>query len=127
MSAGGFIDTGYESEGSFVFPIRIQPETLTLTLNSVVNEAPSTAPGAGLPSAQIGKGRRTLGVNARLVRFVITDATPPPGYKADGVLTLPVLQSSVWSGLAKGQTGTYTLNGTAYAIRYVGKTPEKIN
>lgn len=126
MSAGAFLNTGYEAESGTIFPIRVQPESLTLTLNGTANDAPAAAPAINLPSAQVGKGRRAIGVNARLVRFKITDATPPAGYKADGLLTLPVLQIATYTAYGKGQTGTYTLNGTAYAVAYVGKSPETI-
>lgn len=126
MSAGAFLVTGYEASTGTIFPISIQPETLTLTLNTIANAAPTTAPAAGLPSAQVSKGRRTIGVNTRLVRFKITDANPPAGYKADGILTLPVLTQVAFAAYGKGQTGTYTLNGTAYAVAFVGKTPETI-
>ena len=124
MSAGSPINTSYESNNA-LFPITIQPETLTLTLKSVANTAPANPVGAGLPSASVSKGRRSNGVNARLVRFRFT-GTVPPGYKTLGVISLPVLQASVFNGFGKGQTGTYTLNGTEYTIEYVGKTPETV-
>lgn len=126
MSAGGFDPSIYESNLGLFFPISIQPETLTLTLNGVANAAGAGPVGAGLPSARVSAGRRSLGVNARLVRVRFNN-TLPPGYKQDGLLTLPVLTPAVYNGLARGQTGTYTLNGTAYDVVFVGVTPEKIN
>lgn len=125
MSAGSPINTVYESNASLIFPITIQPETETLTLNSVANAAPASTPGAGLPSAKVSGGRRAIGVNARLVRVRFTTTTPD-GYKMGGIITLPVLQPSVFNGYGKGQTGTYTLNATAYDVEFVGKTPETV-
>ena len=125
MSAGSPINTVYESGSGLFFPIRVQPETLSLTLNSVANTAPANTPGAGLPSAKGSGGRRSIGVNARLVRFRFTD-TSPTGYKPGGTISLPVLQAAVYAAYGKSQTGTYTLNGTAYTVEYVGKTPETV-
>lgn len=126
MSAGSTILSVYDSDGGNSFNIRIQPETLTLTLATVANAAGSGTPAAGLPSAKVSGGRRSIGVNARLIRIRFT-GTLPPGYKMDGIIALPVLQQSVFNGYAKGQTGTYTLNTTDYDVVAVGKTPETIN
>lgn len=125
MSAGPRTNTVYESGGGLFFPISIQPETLTLTLNSVVNAAPANPAGAGLPSATVSRGRRANGVNARLVRIKFT-GTPPAGYKADSPIALPVLQAAAYAAYGKGQTGTYNLNGTDFAVEFVGKTPETV-
>lgn len=126
MSAGTLTNVSYESDTGLFFPLAIQPETESLTLNTVANAAPANPVGAGLPSAQVGKGRRSKGVNCRLVRIRFTGATQPPGYKADGVTTLPVLQLATFAAYGKNQTGTYTLNGTAYEVAFVGKTPESL-
>ena len=126
MSAGELSNVSYEADSGLFFPLAIQPETETLTLNSVANAAPANSVGAGLPSAQVGKGRRSKGVNTRLVRIRFSGATQPPGYKLNGVTTLPVLQLATFSAYGKNQTGTYTLNGTAYDVAFVGKTPESV-
>lgn len=125
MSAGARTNTVYESGAGLFFPISIQPETLTFTLNGASNTAPANTPGAGLPSATVSRGRRANGVNARLVRFKFSGTTPP-GYKPDSPIAIPVLQASVFAAYGKGQSGTYNLNGTDYAVEYVGKTPETV-
>ena len=125
MSAGARESVTYESGSGLFFPISIQPETQTFTLNGVANTAPANPPGAGLPSATVSRGRRANGVNARLVRFKF-DGTPPPGYKPDSPIALPVLQAATYTAYGRSQTGTYTLNGTAYNVIYVGKTPETV-
>lgn len=126
MSAGNFATDGkYETDTGVVHPIRYQPETTSLSLNTVPNAAPAGAVGANLPSARVGSGRRSFGINARLVRFRFT-GTLPPGYSMNGILTLPVLTPAAFNSYGKSQTGTYTLNGTDYDIAFVGKTPETI-
>lgn len=127
MSAGDYTDGLYETDVGKITTIRIQPETLSLTLNTVANAAPTGPPETGVPSAKVSGGRREFGINARLVRVRFT-GTLPPGYSGGkSIITLPVLQPSVFAGYAKGQTGTYTLEGTAYDIAFVGKTPESVN
>ena len=126
MSAGSPEIVGYENQLGVIHPIRVQPETLTLTLDGVANAAPTGSIAVGVPSAKVSGSRRAIGVNARLVRFRITDATPPPGYAANSIISLPVLTISAFQSYGKAQTGTYTLNGTDYAVAFVGKTPETI-
>ena len=125
MSAGARENVSYEAGSGLFFPISIQPETQTFTLNGVANSAPANPPGAGLPSATISRSRRSNGVNTRLVRFKF-DGAPPPGYKPDSSIALPVLQAATYAAYGKSQTGTYTLNGTAYNVVYVGKSPETV-
>jgi hypothetical protein len=126
MSAGATILAVYDSDGGNSFNIRVQPDTLTLTIATVANASGTGTPAPGLPSAKTSGGRRSIGVNARLIRVRFT-GTLPPGYKMDGIIALPVLQPSIFNGYAKGQTGTYTLNTTDYDVIVVGKTPETIN
>lgn len=126
MSAGSTIPSLYQSDNNDLWKIRIQPETLTLTLNTNANAAPTGAAPAGFPSAKVSGGRNSIGVNTRLIRIRFT-GTLPPGYKMNGIIALPVLQTSVFALYDKDQTGTYTLNGTDYDVIAVGKTPEKIN
>lgn len=127
MSAGDFLtDALYQTDSGIITTIRIQPETLTLTLNAVANAAPTGPAQPGIPSAKVSGGRREIGINARLIRVRFT-GTLPPGYSGGkSIITLPVLASSVFAGYSKGQTGTYTLNGTAYDVAFVGKTPETV-
>lgn len=126
MSAGDFLDAFYQTDNGDIVPIRIQPETASLTLNAVANAAATGPASPGFPSAKVSGGRREFGINARLVRVRFT-GTLPPGYSGGkSIITLPVLAQSVWAGYSKGQTGTYTLNGTAYDVAFVGKTGETV-
>lgn len=106
MSAGAFIISTYETDGGTFMPIRVQPETLTLTIEGTANAAPANPSSSVHGSARVGGGKRQLGVKARYVRISF-GATPPTGYKPNSSLTLPILQRSVWQGISKGNTGTY--------------------
>lgn len=125
MSAGATIPSIYETNQGNFYKCRIQPETLSLVINTVTNVAGAGPVPAKTPSAKMTGGRREIGVNARLVRFKFTVA-PPPGYKTDGILTLPILTPTVFNGIDRDQVGTYTLNTTDYAIIVVGVTTETI-
>lgn len=126
MSAGAFQNEIYVDNFGNFYPISIQPETLTLTLGGEANVAAAGPLVPNLPSVAVSRGRRTLGVNARLVRFRFS-GTLPPGYQANSILTLPVLTVAAFNAYGKTTVGTYTLNGTSYDIAFVGKTAEKIN
>lgn len=127
MSAGAFTDSVYGSDKGNFFPCSVQPETLSLTLNGVANTPPIGPVQAGLPSANMTGSRRRNGVNARVVRVRFTGAIPDGYIGAASTITLPVLDLAVYNSYDKNQVGTYTLGGTDYPVKYVGKTPEKIN
>lgn len=124
MSAGAFINSSYEDANANIHAIQVQPETLTLTLNSVSNAAPTTPIDSTRVSARVNGGRRGIGLFTRLVRFKFSGTTQPDGYLSNGVITLPVLTQSAFASYGRGQTGTYTLNGTAFDVEFVGKSPE---
>lgn len=127
MSAGELLKTTYEDGKGVFHPVKIQPETLTLTLNAVANDAPVGPATPGTPGLKLSKGKREAGVVARRVRFKITDPAPPANYQVNSILSLPVMTPAAYDAFDKNQVGTYTLNGIAYAVAYVGKTPEVRN
>lgn len=114
--AGKFTFSKYEKDDGTILNIKLQPETLTS-----VNVAPSGAVEAGWPSAQVAKGRRSIGIHARYISCKWTGAVPD-GYDADGVLRVTILTKSVYDGLALGSTFTYLGQPT----RIIGLTGEKI-
>lgn len=119
MSSGPFQRSFYELNNGEIASIRVQPETLALSLGGGANTAPAgpaTVPG----SAVVSRGRRAAGINARLVRIQFD--TPPTGYKADSVIQLPWLQDTTFDNLQTGDTGTYL--GTPVTL--IGKTAEAI-
>lgn len=123
MSSGSFVLKRYQAtaDPSKYHPIRVQPETLALEIGGVTNAEP---PGAlnSYPSAQVSKGKRALGLNARMVS-VTFDGAGPDGYKAQGTIRLPWLANASFGAIAKGQTGTYL----GQPVTVAGKTPEFAN
>lgn len=121
MSSGIFSDSFYSSnELGSVHPIRVQPETIAIVLGGQANDAPSGTGAIG-PSAQVSRGKRSIGINARTVSIRLTVALA--NYKAGSVITLPWLDDSTFAALTpKVTTGTYL----ATACILVGKTPETV-
>lgn len=126
MSAGNSIDAIYETDEDLFFAVKIQPETTSLTLNGVANASATGTLINGNPSASISGSKRKIGVNCRSVRFRFT-GTLPPGYATNRTLTLPVLTPAAYQSYQKQSVGTYTLEGVAYDVAFVGKSPEKVN
>lgn len=124
MSAGAFITNAiYEADNDEFYRIRVQPETLALTIASTANASGAGPLVGGRPSAVVSKGRQSFGMNARLIRIRFTN-TIPPGYLQNGIITLPVLTQASFLAYALGAVGTYSLNGTDYDVEVVGRTPE---
>lgn len=107
MSQGAFINSFYNSNKTgLVHPIRVQPETLALTVGGTANAAPA-GPAASPISAQVSQGKRSKGLNARTVTMKFTPAAPA-GYKIDSPITLPWLNSvTVFDAFAAGAAVTY--------------------
>lgn len=120
MSSGAFIRSFYELNSGEVASIRVQPETLALSLGGGANAA-ATGPADVPGSAKVSGGARSIGINARKVSIVFT-GTPPEGYKADSPISLPWLIPNTWEALSPGATGTYL----GAAVELIGKSPERI-
>lgn len=120
MSSGGFVIAGYSTDNADIVPIKVQPETLTATLGTA-NASAGAAFAAGFPSAQVSKGKRALGINARTVSIRLTAELT--GYKADSILRIPVMTQARWAALNKGTAVTYQ----SVAGVVAGKSPETIN
>lgn len=127
MSAGAFVSGIYITDKNVAVNISVQPETKSLTLNTVANTDGTGPIQAGLPSAKVSGTGRSIGINARKVRVRFTGAVPPGYLGTTGIISLPVLTKTTWDAYDKQQTGTYTLEGTAYDVEFVGKTGESIN
>lgn len=121
MSSGAFVTSKYASTATAtIHPIRVQPETLALQLGSTANAAPSGT--AVLPSAQVSRGRRSIGINARTVTVKFAAGSVPSGYKAESPITLPWLQeNSAFTTAVPGATAVTYLGQTAILV---GKSPE---
>jgi hypothetical protein len=119
MSAGFFERTRYELDNGAIVPIRVQPETLNLTIGGTANAAPAgptTFPG----SANVSRGRRANGVNARMVR--VEFGTAPSGYAENSPISLPWLQPDTFNSIAVGDPGTYL----GQVVVVIGKSGEQV-
>ena len=105
MSNGPFQIAFYETDAGNTVPIRVQPETLGLTIDGVANDPVAGPVSAGFPSAQTSQSRRALGINARRVRCVYDTGASAglPGLS----ITLPWLNPATFAALGVGATGTY--------------------
>ena len=119
MSAGKFEVYNYETDAGDVGQIRLQPETIGLTLAGTVN-----APAAGavnLPlRVRARKGTREYGIGSRSVSLRFT-ATIPTGYSGDDV-QVPVLTPAAFASYNLGSAGTYL----GEAVVVIGRKSEAI-
>lgn len=119
MSSGSFSRSRYERNNGNIHPIRIQPETLTLTIGSQANTAPTGAATSNI-SAKVTRGNRGVGLKPRTVTFAYN--TAPAGYKQDSPITVPWLRESTFDAIGRGSTGTY--NDVAVTVLYT--SPERV-
>lgn len=109
MSAGKFITSKYQAvygAGTAIHPIKVQPETVSLEINSVANDPPAGTVTSPI-SARVSGGRRLLGLNANLVRLQWASADVPTGYDPVGTITVPLLAPAVRAVAIAGSTATY--------------------
>lgn len=123
MSAGAFSRVGYQASynAAAIHPIRVQPETLALSVTiggTAVTNTAATGAITTPTSVRVGGGRRRRGVNARLIRIQFS-GTPPTGYKAGSTITLPALNAALLAA-PNGATGTYL----GQPIVVIGTSPE---
>ncbi len=116
MSAGRFEQSRYQSNRGNIYRIRVQPETLALTVGGEANDPPAGAVDQE-SSARVSGGNNAIGVKARSVTLRWTGAVPT-GYLANELLRVPILQESVWDNIDLDATGTYL--GSAVVV--VGKS-----
>lgn len=119
MSSGRFEISTYEASfGAFFMPIRVQPETLTLTDGTVANAGSSDTVNLSL-FARARKGNTEYGVGARSVT-IRWDAAPPTDYEG-ATATVPVLTEAAFTAYALGASVTY-LNTAATVVGRKGET-----
>ena len=117
MSAGNFVISRYEANNGDIFPIRVQPETLTANVG-VVNAAPAGSVDVNL-YARARKNRRAYGVGARIA-YVQFTAAAPPGYSEGQTLAIPILSKATYDQITASSTGSYL----GVAIKVVGTGEE---
>lgn len=119
--AGSFQRAKYSTDTGTVVNVRVQPETLALDIGGNTNDEPSGNRAAGWPSAKVSGGRRTIGINCRSVSLQFT-GTPPTGYKALGIISVPIMTKATYDLITQGDTGTYL----GAAVEVIGKSGEVI-
>ena len=121
MSSGAFVNSIYQMDAGTFASIRVQPETLQLSVGGSAN-----APGAGPVDFPLrAKGSKTVreyGLGARGVTIKFPVGGAPTGYKDDSPITLPVLTQAVYNAAVPGAVIQY-LGSTA---ELVGRTPERL-
>lgn len=118
-----FINSFYQlSVGSSIAPIRVKQSTIAFAIGTTLNSAPAGP--ANLPNrVKVSGHRRTVGITPRKARVRFT-GTPPTGYVAGGVISIPLLNNAIYAAIVgSSTTGTYL--GAPVSI--VGKTPEYDN
>lgn len=106
MSQGSFEISRYEASfANFIMPIRVQPETVSLTDGTVPNDPPAGA--TDLPLfARARKGNTEYGVGARSITISFAPGSEPTGYSGDS-LNVPVLTEAAFAAYSIGDTVTY--------------------
>ena len=119
MSAGAFSSSKYSANSGSIYKIRVQPETIAASIDSVPNAAPAGAIDQEV-SAAVSRGKRALGMNARTVTLVFTGALPD-GYEG-GPVRIPVLTQATYDSwtATPDKTGTYL----EVPVRVAGSSPE---
>ena len=121
MSAGAFELSKYERNGQVsIHSIRIQPETAALVIGAATNGPPAGDEDSDF-SAKVSRGNTEYGLLPRKVTVRFT-GTLPTGYKADQTISLPILTEAMWTGISRGNTGTYL----GEAVQVVSKSNEDV-
>lgn len=127
MSAGAFQLAVYSATyggGGNRHPIRVQPETLTASAGGETNSQTDSAATSPI-SAQISKGRRSLGLHARTVHLKLATGSTPPagGYTSASRTTIPALQEAFFDACSTVGTSVSYL-GTTWET--TGVTAERV-
>lgn len=118
MSAGAFQYSRYVDDDGNDWRIRVQPETLALTIAGTAN-AGGTGTGATNGTVRTSQSRRGFGVKPRTVSFKFT-GTIPTGYKGDPISNIPLLQEAIYNAATPLATGTYL----GSPIEILSRSPE---
>lgn len=121
MSAGPFSISFYTTDDGNVMPITVQPETLAAAIGAATNAGAAGPATGNFGSVSVGQGKRTNGVNARLVRFRFPSGSEPDGYAPNSTLVIPALNDAFYAAATRGASITY-LGATGQVIGRTGET-----
>lgn len=96
---GPFTLSKYESDEGTIYPIKVQPETIT-----TFNAEPSGSV-TGKLFVKVSNHKRSYGISPRRVTLGIEVGTAP--LQATKYLTLPILSKASFDALVIGQTASY--------------------
>ena len=106
--AGPFSIAKYESsEGTFIYKIKVQPETIAASFGSTSNAEPSGARTAFLPSAVVSRSRRSIGVHPRTVSVKVTATGVSAANAVNSILQIPILSKASYAAIKEGDVGVY--------------------
>lgn len=120
MSQGRFSEEIYEANAGTFHTIRVQPETLALTIDGTAN-TPGAGPVDSPMRASVSKSNSSYGLKARKITFSWT-GTPPANYDDRGRNGIPILTPALYDAVLPGSTGTYL----GAAINNIRLLPERI-
>ena len=122
MSAGPFVLERYQATyANQVHPIRVQPETLALSLGGQDNAGSAAALTSPI-GCRVTGSRRGIGLFARTVTVRLPLTGAPDGYQPGGRITLPVLTAALWNSIVRGDDITYL----GVNCQVVGKGAEQV-
>lgn len=117
MSSGNFVRSRYAAtyEDGAIHPIRVQQETIDLNLTGgpTVTNAPPVGAINNPISAMVSRSGRGLGLRPRRATFQLT-GTAPTGYAEDSIVTLPILNATLFAALSNGTSVDYL--GTTWEV-----------
>ena len=108
MSAGAFSNINYESNEGGIHPIRIQPETASLSVDGTPNNAPTGDLTSKIRASVSGSPRSNALIARQVtVTFGITPGSYPEGYKPGSSIPLPWLVKSTFDAIKVPTDCTY--------------------
>lgn len=119
MSSDKFTRSSYESDAGDVYPVRVQPETIALSLGGNAN-APTAVAINQKSRARVSSGVKGVPICRGV--YMRWSGAPPANYDANGVLFVPVLTRSLYNSVVSGVTVANYLGAAAIVV---GKRPER--
>lgn len=105
MSAGAFSNARYESDLGTVHLIKVQEETLTMTVGGTANAAPTDAIDSVF-AAETSRGAKAYGLRPRKINVSFT-TEPPTGYRPYTSLQLPILTTDLFEAISDDDVVVY--------------------
>lgn len=91
MASGAFQKYKYEMDNGTIVKIRLQPETKSANPGGVANAEPAGAITKGMPSANVSKSRRGIGIHPRVAACTVTATGVNSVNKQGSTVYIPIL------------------------------------